>query len=628
MDELIKQWESRGDEQEIDAAWYLDLGARALELGHPSLAFDILDCALRYHPQHVALAYRAALALARAGSFRSASERVAALLEELSPDEDLFEDTLSLAGRLAKDCYQRLTDAKLRKVAAEESAQRYRTAFERTRDWFPGINAATMSVLAGELEQGRTIAEEVLATCLALAEGPSKDDYWLAATLGEANLLLKQNDDAARWYACATKLAGNRVGDIASMRRQVRLLGEVLEIDGAVQQALDIPKVVAFTGHMIDRPDSDTSRFPPQLEALVRTQIREALERLGADFGYASAACGGDIIFLEEMLTRGGEIHIALPFRRDEFVDTSVKFAGDDWVTRFEHVLSHATAVTYATNEGYLGDDILFQYTGDLVNGMALLRADQMATEPVLLAVLETDSAAMQGGTQDNVTRWRAIGNTVEIIDLAAVRRDIDAIAHQPSRPTKSQSSRQGSRSHRNIHTMLFADVVGFSKLREEAAPSFFVEFLGQVAKVIKSSNPGPASCNTWGDGLFIVFDSVVAAADFSLRLRDMVLQNDWEKSGLPEDTNIRIALHAGPVYRAHDPIIDRPNYFGAHVNRAARIEPVTTPGSVFVSEQTACLLASQGIDAFACDYLGVMALAKKFGSGSLYRLRRSNEID
>lgn len=412
------------------------------------------------------------------------------------------------------------------------------------------------------------------------------------------------------------------------MRRQVRLLGEVLNIDPAIQQALDIPKVIAFTGHMIDRPGSETSRFPPELEAPVRTRIREALERLGADIGYASAACGGDIIFLEEMLARGGEIHVALPFRRDEFIDTSVKFAGDEWVERFEHVLSHATVVTYATSEGYLGDDILFQYTGDLVNGMALLRADQMATEPVLLAVLESDSAAMQGGTQDNVSRWRAIGNTAEIIDLAGIRQDVEPAPRKPSQSAKSKPMQQESRSPRKIHTMLFADVVGFSKLREEAAPSFFVEFLGQVAKVIKASNPGPTSCNTWGDGLFIVFDSVMAAADFSLRLRDMVLQNDWEKAGLPADTNIRIALHAGPVYRAHDPIIDRPNYFGAHVNRAARIEPVTTPGSVFVSEQTACLLASQGIDAFACDYLGVMALAKKFGSGSLYRLRRSNEID
>jgi len=54
----------------------------------------------------------------------------------------------------------------------------------------------------------------------------------------------------------------------------------------------------------------------------------------------------------------------------------------------------------------------------------------------------------------------------------------------------------------------------------------------------------------------------------------------------------------------------------------------VTTPGSVFVSEQTACLLAAQGESDFSSDYLGVMSLAKKYGSGALYRLRRTNEIE
>jgi len=39
----------------------------------------------------------------------------------------------------------------------------------------------------------------------------------------------------------------------------------------------------------------------------------------------------------------------------------------------------------------------------------------------------------------------------------------------------------------RNIKTMLFADVVGFSKLGEEEAPSFFVNFLQEIADIIHS---------------------------------------------------------------------------------------------------------------------------------------------
>ena len=630
VDDLIRLWESHEGEASLNAEWYLVLGIKALEFGHPSLAYDILNCGLSLYPTHAGLTYRAALALARAGSFRSATELVNPLLASLAENDALYQDTLSLAGRLAKDCYQKLTDRGARQAAAQESASRYQTAFARTQDYFPGINAATMSVLSGDNRTGRKIADQVLATCLDLAEGADEEDYWLAATVGEAHLLLGRDEEAAQWYEKATRTAGDRVGDVASMRRQVRLLSEVISIDAAVLQALDIPKVVAFAGHMIDRPGSKATRFPPALEPQVRTGIREALDRYGAEIGYASAACGADIIFLEEMLARGAQIHIALPFRREDFVKTSIEFSGPDWVERFERVISSATAVTHATTEGYLGDDILFQYTGDLVNGMALLRAEQLAIDPLMLAVLDPDAPVKSGGTADNLSRWRRLGKPAEIIDLAQIQREAVIANGDPADdgPVDISTAAAAPQSARAIRTMLFADVVGFSKLREEAAPSFFVEFLGQIAEVIKVSDPRPVACNTWGDGLFIVFDAVAAAADFALRLRDMVVENDWTRAGLPSDTNIRIAVHAGPVYRAYDPIIERDNYFGAHVNRAARIEPVTTPGSVFVSEQTACLLAAQGSRGFACDYLGVMDFAKQYGSGALYRLRRTDEIE
>ena len=630
VDDLVRLWESQPSEASLNAEWYLGLGVKALEFGHPSLAYDILNRGLSRYPNHAALTYRAALALARAGSFRSATELVNPLLASLATDDALYQETLSLAGRLAKDCYQKLTDRAARREAAQESAARYQTAFARTQDYFPGINAATMSVLGGDHRSGRKIAEQVLATCLDLAQDADEQDYWLAATLGEAQLLLGRDDEAAQWYEKATRTAGDRAGDIASMRRQVRLLSEVISIDPAVLQALDIPKVVAFAGHMNDRPGAKLTRFPAALEPQVCTGIRAALDRYGAEIGYASAACGADIIFLEEMLARGGQIHIALPFNREDFVKTSVAFAGNDWVERFERVISNATAVTHATTEGYLGDDILFQYTGDLVNEMALLRAEQLAIDPLMLAVLDPDAPVKSGGTADNLSRWRKLGKPAEIIDLARIHREAVNPSDDPAddEPPDSAAAAAESQSARDIRTMLFADVVGFSKLREEAAPSFFVEFLGQIAEVIKLSDPRPAACNTWGDGLFIVFDAVAAAADFALRLRDMVVENDWTRAGLPSDTNIRIAVHAGPVYRAYDPIIERDNYFGAHVNRAARIEPVTTPGSVFVSEQTACLLAAQGSRGFACDYLGVMDFAKQFGSGALYRLRRTDEIE
>jgi class 3 adenylate cyclase len=93
---------------------------------------------------------------------------------------------------------------------------------------------------------------------------------------------------------------------------------------------------------------------------------------------------------------------------------------------------------------------------------------------------------------------------------------------------------------------------------------------------------------------------------------------------------SVRIALHAGPVFEVVDPITRRLNVYGAHVNRTARMEPVTVPGSVYVSEQFVGMLAAERIEsgipgntAFAWDYVGQLSLAKNFGVQRVYQLRR-----
>jgi class 3 adenylate cyclase len=96
----------------------------------------------------------------------------------------------------------------------------------------------------------------------------------------------------------------------------------------------------------------------------------------------------------------------------------------------------------------------------------------------------------------------------------------------------------------------------------------------------------------------------------------------------LPAGTSIRIGMHTGPVFEAVDPLIGRPNYFGSHVVRAARIEPVAAPGTIYVSAELAATLAASGADQFCTDYLGVMPLAKSYGTGPLYRLRRSSDAE
>ncbi|MGH2363963.1 MAG: adenylate/guanylate cyclase domain-containing protein, partial [Chloroflexota bacterium] len=173
------------------------------------------------------------------------------------------------------------------------------------------------------------------------------------------------------------------------------------------------------------------------------------------------------------------------------------------------------------------------------------------------------------------------------------------------------------------VRAMLFADVKNFSKLHDEQTPAFFQHFLAEVRHLIDATAEKPLFQNTWGDGLFLVFSHVLPAATFAWSLLQRVEAVNWAKFGLPHDTAVRIGLHAGPVYPRHDPIVGKQNFFGSHVNRAARIEPVTTPGCAFATEQFAALLAVDSTD-FRCEYVGVEDLAKGYDRCTLYRLTRS----
>jgi class 3 adenylate cyclase len=85
----------------------------------------------------------------------------------------------------------------------------------------------------------------------------------------------------------------------------------------------------------------------------------------------------------------------------------------------------------------------------------------------------------------------------------------------------------------------------------------------------------------------------------------------------------VRIALHAGPVFRDFDPVMGRDSYFGSSVTRTARIEPVTPPGMVYTSESFAATLTATGHREYALEYIGRVTLAKGYGESRMYRLDR-----
>ena len=117
--------------------------------------------------------------------------------------------------------------------------------------------------------------------------------------------------------------------------------------------------IMGFAGHMIDDPMRKTPRFPPEAEPGVRSAIHECLDRYKPEIAVSSAACGGDIIFAEEVIKLGIPICIILPFEdEEEFVGRSVSFPedGERWAKRFNNVIKKAKHVFSVNPRGYRCD--------------------------------------------------------------------------------------------------------------------------------------------------------------------------------------------------------------------------------------------------------------------------------
>jgi hypothetical protein len=59
-------------------------------------------------------------------------------------------------------------------------------------------------------------------------------------------------------------------------------------------------------------------------------------------------------------------------------------------------------------------------------------------------------------------------------------------------------------------------------------------------------------------------------------------------------------------------------------VIRTARIEPVTPPGTCYVTEQFAAALQSAAPGRFICNYVGRQKMAKGYGTCRFYALREA----
>lgn len=305
-------------------------------------------------------------------------------------------ETAGILGGIYKELFKKTEESSF----AVQSRDTYLKNFSVTGNYYTGINAATMSAIAGQARKGREIAKEVIEKI------GIPNEFWQVATLGEAYLLSKDYPKSIDFYLKARQRAGTDWGKISSVYNQLWLIKHYMHVPSDILKIFIPPTVAGFVGHMIDHPSRPTPRFPPAIEAMVKASIKSTIKSQRVAIGYCSLACGGDILFAEAMEEEGGEVNISLPFNKKDFVEVSVAFAGESWVNRFESLFSKHQ-VTYVTKEPYDHNPDLFSMQSKVVLGSTILRSSIMRGDPHLITVLsDFDLTKMEGGTRDSIGLW------------------------------------------------------------------------------------------------------------------------------------------------------------------------------------------------------------------------------
>ena len=561
------------------------------------LAVDLADQGLADEPDNVALQHVAVLALARAGATEAAARR----FEEgpLAASEE--NDALALGARLAKDLAL-ASEGNARVEGAQRAALRYAAIGGS----YPLINAATLSVVAGDDDTAARHASDALTSLE--REPPSP---WTELTRAEALIVLGRVDEAGKAVAAAVR-DGLEPAAGASAFRQLALLCEARGVDAALLAPLRGPGVLHYCGHVIGE------RFSAEEEAAVSGAIAAELDREPVASGYGALAAGADLLVAEALLERGAELHVVLPCDHEDFVAASVRPSGERWVERFERCLAAAEDVTVVTPSARQLDDGLLIFSSELAMGLALLRARWLYADIRQLAIWDRSSPTSTAGTGTDVATWRGRGGRTVVISPPRATTNVP----RPSTPAATPGS------DRKTLALLFADVAGYSKIADEDLPRVTALVLDAVSDVLARHADSVLTSNSWGDAVLVVAHSTEEAARIALEMRDAIAALDPARAGVASPLALRLGAHVGPVFVAPNSIRRQPDVVGEHVNRTARLEPVTPPGEVYATDAFAASLELAGIDDLACEYVGHLPGAKDIGRMRMHRLRRVRHSD
>ena len=131
-------------------------------------------------------------------------------------------------------------------------------------------------------------------------------------------------------------------------------------------------RIAALAGRRIDAPEAKIARFPFAEMPRVRRELRDLFAGERIETLVCAAACGADLIALEQALDLGMRCRVVLPFPVDVFRRLSVVDRPGDWGALYDTIIDNASA----TNELIeLDDQINLQAAFSAANRRILLEA-------------------------------------------------------------------------------------------------------------------------------------------------------------------------------------------------------------------------------------------------------------
>jgi tetratricopeptide (TPR) repeat protein len=380
-----------------------DVGRALANLGRNELALAQYRKGLEVNSANLEFRREEAFHLNRIGRVDEAIVKIENLLNDFPNDSN----SITYLGRIYKEMWaaswNKIRDKTKRMQQAFDSyhwliksADIYMKGFRLDlNDYYPGINAFTLSMLAVHLAEKfdnkkspdpdiariqKTLPELRSTLMFGLdskinLEG-EKADYWTLVSLAELKLLTADNlADVVRAFRKAITASRRNFFYLNSTLGQLEILKaldfrtefvqtaiqlveeELVRVNSESSSAASpsrkpsrkkqpVGRSFLFCGYMIDYPGKEKKTFPADKEEEIRNDIRATLKKYKPgpnDRAYlAGLSAGSEIIFAEVCAEMGLDVKAYIPLSESAYIRSFVSPAGDAWVDRFYKIRANS----------------------------------------------------------------------------------------------------------------------------------------------------------------------------------------------------------------------------------------------------------------------------------------------